>query len=463
MKRKLIKTNKKNEQIYLKVMHKVTKIMLMKSTINSSEDNEVFIIYKNCVENSGPILCAYVLWILKKAEKQRIEHLYFLARDAKVLYELAKIFVEHFNLPVKCHYLYCSRLALRKTLYYINSQEALEKWCENGMEVTPQVIMERTGLNSDEIDTILNDIGISNENRKKLLSGRGTQEMRKKLASSDLFHKFVLCRSGQAFDNTLAYFEQEGLLSNTRVALVDSGWSGSMQRCIRLIIEKAGYYQPLSGFYFGMFRKTMVEDGKYHCFYFNHKAKVWNSILFNHNLFECWCLADHGMTTGYERNEEGLSAPILADYVPEWYEREQLSYHCDYAVEMALHLDWKGLNSSNLSSSVKKLVRKSSIFPSLSTATVYGSIPFCDDSTESYKLPLAKHISFRILLGNLLIMRLYTKFMAKDKGKSEAESFWSEATIGFLPIHQQIILRVDKHLEYLLKALRKSFMIIFNI
>ena len=62
---------------------------------------------------SGPILYAYVKWILEMCQKKNITELLFLARDGYILKRIAAIICERMNLPIKLKYIYSSRTAWR--------------------------------------------------------------------------------------------------------------------------------------------------------------------------------------------------------------------------------------------------------------------------------------------------------------------------------------------------------------
>jgi predicted HAD superfamily hydrolase len=62
---------------------------------------------------AGPILSAYVLWVLRKAREDGLEALYFLARDGQILLEVAKVLAPLGGSGGRMGYLHVSRQALR--------------------------------------------------------------------------------------------------------------------------------------------------------------------------------------------------------------------------------------------------------------------------------------------------------------------------------------------------------------
>ena len=49
------------------------------------------------------------------------------------------------------------------------------------------------------------------------------------------------------------YLEQEGLLDKEKSALVDSGWVGSMQKTLNMVLNKLGREETLTGYYWGLY------------------------------------------------------------------------------------------------------------------------------------------------------------------------------------------------------------------
>lgn len=59
------------------------------------------------------ILLPYVLWVIKTCLSSEINHLYFVARDGWILYQIAKEIVTFYQYDLKLHYIYASRIVWR--------------------------------------------------------------------------------------------------------------------------------------------------------------------------------------------------------------------------------------------------------------------------------------------------------------------------------------------------------------
>lgn len=68
---------------------------------------------------------------------------------------------------------------------------------------------------------------------------------------------------------------------------------------------------------------------------------------------------------------------------------------------------------------VKPLIENFMLNPSCEEAKVYGKIPFCDDSSESYITNLAANLSRRDLFGNLTLIKILNKVFPLVKSRSK--------------------------------------------
>lgn len=432
--------------------------MLQASKMDKTLNRDETVIYTTSAVVVGPILSAYVFWILKLSIKKGISDLYFLARDGEILKEIAEAFIKKYKLPIKSHYLYVSRYSLRKALFCVNEDENIEALCRNSIHVTPKIIMNRTGLPSMIQKEILFDIGYTTPELQEVeLTHEGLKKISIRLSSSKKFTETMQELSKHESDKIFRYFCQEGLTTDTNVALVDSGWTGSMQRSIRQILEYHRVNKKIEGFYFGISKPTKCEDGVYNSFYFSEK-NISKYILFNNNLFECWCMADHGMTTGYTVDSTGTVSPILKDNPIHWYTTFQQECIKQYTKELLKNkLHFFLLSEEKMDQLVKPLIKDFMLNPSYEEAKVYGKIPFCDDSSEAYITSLAANLSRRDLLGNLTLIKILSKVFPAVKKPFE-ESGWKEGTIALLSPIPRILMKIDCNFSYIIKILMKTWM-----
>lgn len=433
--------------------YQASQLMIDSQSDAFKNDYETNIIYRSTAFVVGPILTSYVLWILDQAVSSHINILYFLARDGKILKEIAEIFIKKYNLNIQCRYLYVSRYSLRKSLYCIAPQETMEYLCRDSLEVSPAIVLKRTGLSEDIQMQILSELGYTaSESEKKYLSPKELKLMKILLQENSLFCSSMKDLSQSESKKIYQYFKDEGLTFSDYIAIVDSGWTGSMQRCIRQILAYNGAKPSMIGFYFGIQNETLPEDGIYNTFYFG-PDDIKDYVLFNNNLFECWCMAAHGMTVGYCYNNDHSIAPILRQKTFLWQ-------HCDlqndlikkYAIFFSgKQTSFHTISFSRLKSIIKPLLVRFMMKPDHDEAYVYGNIPFCDDMTEKYVKSLAERLTLSELFFNTTLVKIIYKFIQAHFRIRIKQSAWKEGTVAQLPILLYWIMRLDCNISYLAK------------
>lgn len=392
----------------------------------------------------APMLCSYVLWVLQEAVSSGKKRLYFLARDGYQMYQAAEVFCAKLGISLECKYLYCSRYALRMAEYALHIDAVLDYLCLDGIHVTLETVCHRAGMFSEkEIKQSAEVLGIADCRRR--LSYAELKALRKKLGQYEEFKKRLEERGAGAYETAIGYLKQEGMLDGTSYALVDSGWSGSIQQSFLRLLQSAGVEEELQGYYFGLYECPKEADrNMYHTYYFSPECGLPRKASFNNNLFECICTSPEGMTEGYEYRNGG--------YVPRLSERKnpnaaKVSVHTEYfrryAASLAERIKKKDSGSEikeegsflyawNLKD--RKVIHKVlegllSLFmenPTLEEAKAYGSYVFCDDVIGEENQRLAAPLSKVELKANRLFAQVERKYFRAD-GKAKG-SAWPEAS-----------------------------------
>lgn len=402
--------------------------------MNMTYTNEVMTekINRYAYDTVGPVMYRYALWVIDEATKRGYKRLYFLARDGYLLYEISKRICEKRKLSIDCRYLYCSRQSLRMPSYHLIGDEAFRLLLLGGYYITPKSILKRAALSNEEILRVCGELGISDIDTP--FTEKSLDAFRSAIKQNDFYLEAVMKKSKAAYETAIPYFRQEGLFDNDYVAIVDSGWTGSMQRSLRQLLESAGYTGKITGFYFGMYVEPMEEaDGEYLNFYFDAHSGVKRKVAFCNNLFEIMLSANHAMTVGYKFDEEKVS-PVLTSPISDTQKllvESQISgaieYTNDALSETEYSFDYKKARHR-----CYKILKKCMVYPTKDFAAVYGAFTFCDDVTEDYHMSLASPESRRQLGNYMLVTRIFRKLF-KIKKANASELFWPYGTIAFCP------------------------------
>ena len=372
----------------------------------------------------GPVMYEYTLWVLTEAQKRGFKRLYFLARDGYLLCEIAKKICSKQSFDIECRYLYCSRYSLRMPSYHLIGEEAFDLLLLNGYYITPKTLLMRAEFDPSEQNEIYRQLKITDEN--KVLSDYEFGKLADKLKENKFYINSVIEKSKTAYKPAIDYFRQEDLFENDYIAIVDSGWTGSMQRSLRILMESAGYKGKFCGFYFGMYAKPKESiDGEYLNFYFDWEAGIMHKIMFNNNLFECMLSAPHGMTLRYDYSD-WISTPVLAEY-----QKNEMHWLVEHQIQGALKYSEEHTDKKDFTYDYKKslricykILKRTMVFPTADEVKMYSRFMFCDDVTEGYHLTLTEKNMKQALNDNMLVPRVFRKLFRIKKHTAVSKPLW---------------------------------------
>lgn len=378
----------------------------------------------------APIMNVFVLWILANAIKKGIRHLYFLSRDGYPAFIVASRYCKEWNLDVECHYLYCSRFALRMPMYSYDVKEAIEYICGRGMHVTWEKIFGRAGMNKTEMRSVLDNF-IENIDTEKELLYSELRDAKKLLENSKEFVELLINKSKKEWDMLYGYFKQEGLFSSDEIAIVDSGWIGTIQKSICDIRRRGGCSSDLVGFYFGLYDIPLRSDMKtYQSFFFTPKKGLLNKVFFSNCFYETVFSDSCGITMRYEK--EGTNfVPVLAGTNISNEKKisdinEELIKYADLVINNMESDKLTDIQFDKLKKVIGKMIKMITWNPTMEEVNYYGTLVFSDGLLDEEKQELARLLSKRELRSNHLFTKIYT-FLGSLKD-NVTESAWYEGS-----------------------------------
>lgn len=390
---------------------------------------------KICEKYSAPILLDFVWWVLIEAKRRNIRKLYFLARDGYVMREVALVLCEKFNLDIECRYLYTSRAALRMPTYHLIGEEAYDLLLGYSYQVTPSSMLQRALL-PDKIKTqILHEIGVAEERKDELLTRIETFELADKIRNNTLYRDSICKMSREAYPITIEYFKQEKLFEDSTVAIVDSGWNGSMQRSLRQLMDAEHYQGEIIGFYFGLFQEPpQMLNSTYLHWYFGPSGRLRDKVRFSNNLFECICAAPHGTTLGYQQSQDGI-VPVLGNTVSEKqneFVRSQIELITEFASEQITDKKFKDFRLAQAEKLTRLLIRQLMYRPEPEIVAAFQQMQFCDDIYESYFAALANEAQTD-QLRNYTLFAQFSRALKKNAIKTQ-DLAWLYGVAALLPM-----------------------------
>lgn len=380
----------------------------------------------------GPIMYEYISWILQQAQKRKLKTLYFLARDGYLLKRMAETLCDKKGYHIQCRYLYCSRMALRMPTYHFIGDEAYDLLLQGGYHITPYTLMRRLGLDREERSRVYAEIEVTKE--ENALTPVEFGELTQKIRKSKAYKELMYCKSIASYDNTIGYFKQEELFENVQIAIVDSGWSGSMQRSLRQLLEHEGYQGNIVGFYFGLYNAPKEStDGEYKTYYFDAFSNIKHKVYFDNTLFECMLSAPHGMTIGFSYDGE-IFQPILKENI-----NADLSDFIQNQVTGAVKYVRRSFEKDRSSGfvwreSVKrtyKNLKRAVIYPTRDETEAYCNFKFCDDVSEDYLNAFVRKDMLSQLENYMLIPKIIAKVNHNDNIPID-DVFWPYGVVTYI-------------------------------
>ena len=437
--------------------------------VETKKDIEAGIVGRIADDVISPVLISFVWWVLASAVKNGHKKLYFLARDAYSMHRIAKRFCERFGLGMDCRYLHGSRLAWRSAAYSLVGDEKYDNIFSGGYLLTPRVILERAMADAEQRAAIYGDINKNNHSSRYALSNENyalsPAEMKafaEKLKTSGVFGEYLDELSNRQFRGASMYLRQEGVFDGSDIAVVDSGWTGSIQRTLRQIAERSVRDPKITGYYFGLYAQSAdTRDGAYETWYFGPKSRVSEMTNFNNNVFECMCACPSHMTSGYEfSGREGRYVPIFRDSGKNNFEMAELicdridKYSADFLSGSGMKFEDYSEKYLDMS---KKILRRFMINPTKDEAEAFGRLTFCDDASDSYDGGLVCAVDKKYL-KNYIAPRRFMQKISKRKIPKEAapDLFWLHGSLAASGIKRQNRYRFNYKLWETLRLIAKK-------
>ncbi len=278
---------------------------IINTFINNNMPIYANIYYQIGYEILGILLYGYTKWLIKQISKQKIEKIFFLAREGNLL---KKSFDKINHTKVKSHYLYVSRRSTRVSLLKdIEKVDDIFKIIKMRRIVDLKGFFINIGLNIEKYDSIIKkynyDLTTNVKNEKNFT--KFFEEIKHDIKENAEKEEKLL----------LKYLKQEDFYG--KVAVVDIGWMGTMQNSLNNILKKDNQKVDITGFYMGQSTaaKEFIDKGNKQISYlFDYKSnKINKEIRGFLNLFESFFLAQHGTTIKYSE-KSGKIVPVLGNY-----------------------------------------------------------------------------------------------------------------------------------------------------
>jgi FMN phosphatase YigB (HAD superfamily) len=334
---------------------------------------------------AGPLLMAFVLWILCEAKDRGLDRLFFLARDGQILAKIASRIAEWAGFPIDCQYLLASRQAFYLSSLPHTYEEAVGTILQSAAEKTVGTVLAELETQPETAHDAMARAKLTGTTL--IASEASLRSLRALLLDPDIatpLHLRIVERSNAL----IAYLRGKGFLSAAPAGIVDLGWQGNLQ--LRLERSVAGHAaMPPIGFYYGLYRRDPSLDGRVLTFC---PTPVWHN-----QLLETMCLADHGSVRGFLLDADGSVRPMIDqpadDEAISWGVHAQQEVILAYVAAVTTALDPASVSPGELlermRSGVQAVLARLIAAPSRPDAEAYGSAVHAADQAHQTKMEIA--------------------------------------------------------------------------
>lgn len=398
---------------------------------------------------AGPILFMYVWWVILEAQKKNIKRLYFIARDGYPLYEIAKLFVEYFNINIECRYLYCSRKSLMLPSLINSYREELYNLTKYSIKCTLNLLLDRINATETQKQLIINSINY-NSNLNKELTIEEHKYIQQKLISNKEYTNTLIDNAKKLYNNTIHYLEQEKLFANDTTYIVDIGWAGSIQKYLNKLAQLSSANTKIHAFYFGALNSEYLNNNKnlYKTWFFENKRHILSQLLFNINVMERICTAPHGTTEKYEYHEK-ICKPKLQHIDKK--EQDITNYInsgiFNFTKKILPIIKINDFKNKPLHWHTFVICYRLMVAPNKDVLDMFGNTNHCDDITNSYSLPLISMEDTKYLHYYQFHIRLFYKLF-KKKMSNYKELVWPYGAASKCSFFKKIWYRINIMIIY---------------
>lgn len=205
---------------------------------------------------AGPIILSFVQWLIKQASINEIQRLYFLAREGQILKIVYDQWVSNSKNPISSEYLILSRRAISVPM--ISDLEDIFQIARIQSSPThlSEFINERYGLklSGDDYEDLVHK-GLWSKNKLVSVENDDIDHLMPVLKALEAR---ILANAQNERPGLLAYLNKSGLTATAKFAIVDIGYSATIQGYLNRMIN-----HPIHGYYMMTIKQAQKISSQY--------------------------------------------------------------------------------------------------------------------------------------------------------------------------------------------------------
>lgn len=254
---------------------------------------------------AGPVFAAFAAWLVLECQRQNIRRVECILREGHFLSRLLDQTKEILGVELEVGTLLASRFSLRAAALVEASEDDLVHFLRNVREVDVQAdLFEYIGLfDKNETGQWLS---------KKMDTADWSQRMEYALR---IFHKNpraverVSRLAAERKKGLLAYLASRQFAANENLTLVDLGWGGTIQSCLRPFLQELGFQGAVRGFYLGTdhrIKKLSATECPWQSLLYRagHPEEAARLVQRTPELLEQFCMSPNGSLLEFQADGE---------------------------------------------------------------------------------------------------------------------------------------------------------------
>lgn len=250
----------------------------------------------------GPLLFTYAKWLNCNFEKNKYDKVFFLSRDGLIMQKAFNII----NPLINTEYLYASRRALIVPTLWLNPElDDIVNIMFLSKDMTLKAFIKKLGLEPDKYTKVVEENDYNLNQHINIFQEIKNQKF---LKFYNEIKADIKENSQKEHENLLKYISNKKF--EGKVAIVDIGWFGNMQKAFQKIIDLNKLECNLTGYYIGIVPESDNQN-KYSMngflFEKNKNEDLFYKKKFFNAIFEMFFSANHGSVKRYLENDVEFS------------------------------------------------------------------------------------------------------------------------------------------------------------
>lgn len=263
--------------------------------------------------SAGPLTVGFCQWLEQSLRSEGMEHACFLMRDGELLFQVYQFLFGDDPSACSATRLDSSRRAMLLPVVGFAPMFAIPSLFA-GIGVRPvREYLERLEIAAADFEEEALIAGFTSLDER--IDGRHETKRLMQFFVQQRVLRTLIQRGNREREALTAFLKQKGVLDYSRVALVDLGWTGTIHKCLHVLLGRMAPATRLTGYYMATFPDadhSIIPDLERRS-YLAHAGEPVNVFWKIHsflNLFETVYTSAGGSTLYFETAESGQASAV---------------------------------------------------------------------------------------------------------------------------------------------------------